>query len=72
MPEAIVDRLIGSQGPLTATSATGVDPDDLSDLVQWSDLIVFDFLTGNYDRVVSMMVRNYLCSRYTPIFALLE
>jgi len=55
MPEAIVNRLVGSQGPLSATSATGMDPDDLSDLVQWSDLIVFDFLTGNYDRVVSMM-----------------
>merc|ERR1719219_1522106 len=26
----------------------------LEHLVQWSDLIIFDYLTGNYDRVASM------------------
>ena len=28
----------------------------LEHLVQWSDLIIFDYLTGNYDRVASMQV----------------
>lgn len=57
LPEAIVDRLVGGKGPLVPRATRGMDPDDLADLVQWSDLIVFDFLTGNYDRVASMMVR---------------
>ena len=33
-----------------------LDEHILSDLVQWSDLIMFDYLTGNYDRVASMQV----------------
>ena len=38
----------------------------LSQVAQWSDLVVFDFLTGNYDRVSSMQVSNHLC-RYPII-----
>lgn len=30
-------------------------PEDLCDLVQWSDLIIFDYLTANLDRVVNNM-----------------
>ena len=30
-------------------------PEDICDLVQWSDLIVFDYLTANLDRVVNNM-----------------
>ena len=30
--------------------------DDDDQVAQWSDLVVFDFLTGNYDRVSSMQV----------------
>lgn len=28
--------------------------DQLTELLQWSDLIVFDYITGNYDRIASM------------------
>ncbi|XP_053202618.1 extracellular serine/threonine protein kinase four-jointed-like [Panonychus citri] len=30
----------------------------LTDLVQWSDLVIFDYLTGNLDRVVNNMVNR--------------
>ncbi|XP_061176569.1 four-jointed box protein 1-like [Saccostrea echinata] len=30
-------------------------PEDLCDLVQWSDLLIFDYLTANLDRVVNNM-----------------
>lgn len=30
-------------------------PEDLCDLVQWSDLVIFDYLTANLDRVVNNM-----------------
>lgn len=39
--------------PLTGANLvmrSGVTADDLSALVQWSDLILFDFITGHYDR----------------------
>ena len=31
------------------------DSTALEKLLQWSDLILFDYLTGNYDRVASML-----------------
>eukprot|EP00094_Tigriopus_californicus_P001619 TCALIF_01566-PA protein Name:"Similar to Fjx1 Four-jointed box protein 1 (Mus musculus)" AED:0.11 eAED:0.11 QI:0/0.66/0.5/1/0.66/0.5/4/214/472 len=31
-----------------------LDEEEMGELVQWSDLIIFDFLTGNYDRVATM------------------
>ena len=36
----------------------------LSQVAQWSDLVVFDFLTGNYDRVSSMQVSSSLQVSY--------
>ena len=33
----------------------GINTNELCDLVQWSDLIVFDYLTANLDRVVNNM-----------------
>ena len=36
---------------------------EAAEVAQWSDLVVFDYLTGNYDRVASMQVTllgNYL------------
>lgn len=33
-----------------------LDEEEMGELVQWSDLIIFDFLTGNYDRVATMQV----------------
>ena len=29
---------------------------EAAEVAQWSDLVVFDYLTGNYDRVASMQV----------------
>ena len=33
-----------------------LDIKEASEVAQWSDLVVFDYLTGNYDRVASMQV----------------
>ena len=41
---------------LSENEQEDLDEHVLSDLVQWSDLIMFDYLTGNYDRVASMQV----------------
>ena len=43
---------------LSSNKEEGLDEQLFSELAQWSDLIVFDYLTGNYDRVVSMQVCN--------------
>ena len=37
------------------SALTETEPDALEKLLQWSDLILFDYLTGNYDRVASML-----------------
>ena len=37
------------------STLTETEPDALEKLLQWSDLILFDYLTGNYDRVASML-----------------
>ena len=29
---------------------------EAAELAQWSDLVIFDYITGNYDRVATMMV----------------
>ncbi|NWU75842.1 FJX1 protein, partial [Onychorhynchus coronatus] len=39
--------------PLSATELGGLPPSQLVELVQWSDLILFDYLTANFDRLVS-------------------
>ena len=67
MPSALRQRLVSRmlQEPLDVTSAalTQMDESQLEELVQWSDMIVFDYLTGNYDRVASMQVRIWVvCS----------
>ena len=36
--------------PPDLLNTTSEDDDELSALVQWSDLIVFDYVTGHYDR----------------------
>ena len=45
---------------LSSNEEEGLDDSVLTELVQWSDLIVFDYLTGNYDRVASMQVCGLL------------
>ena len=63
MPSALRQRLVSRmlQEPLDVTSAalTQMDESQLEELVQWSDMVVFDYLTGNYDRVASMQVRIF-------------
>ena len=44
---------------LSSNEQEGLDENVLTELVQWSDLILFDYLTGNYDRVASMQVGAY-------------
>ncbi|KAM7041798.1 four-jointed box protein 1 [Acridotheres tristis] len=39
--------------PLSAGELVGLPPSQLVELVQWSDLILFDYLTANFDRLVS-------------------
>ncbi|XP_030806068.1 four-jointed box protein 1 [Camarhynchus parvulus] len=39
--------------PLSAGELVGLSPSQLVELVQWSDLILFDYLTANFDRLVS-------------------
>ncbi|XP_054018140.1 four-jointed box protein 1 [Dryobates pubescens] len=39
--------------PLSARELGGLPPEQLVELVQWSDLILFDYLTANFDRLVS-------------------
>lgn len=72
MPDLIRKRLAKAQSqapstlnPLTIEEANAMlqnegDDDDvedtLSQLVQWSDLVLLDYLTGNYDRLASMQV----------------
>ena len=59
---------------LASNEHEGLDETVLAELVQWSDLIMFDYLTGNYDRVASMQVSGisyklYL-EHYTTIILL--
>ena len=63
LPSAISDRLAATLagddltfGPVDAKTLRTMDPEDAAQLVQWTDLIIFDYLTGNYDRIASMMV----------------
>lgn len=41
-------------GPRRSSELRELEPEQLAELAQWSDLVVFDYLTGNYDRVASM------------------
>ena len=49
---------------LASNEHEGLDEAVLADLVQWSDLIMFDYLTGNYDRVASMQVSGVFYKLY--------
>merc|ERR1712080_514977 len=51
MPKLLQDML---KDNMTLSSTDGIDEEGMVLLAQWSDLIVFDFITGNYDRVASM------------------
>ena len=63
MPSMLRERLLL---PSSFLSPIGSDPHALikfadteskalEKLLQWSDLIIFDYLTGNYDRAASML-----------------
>lgn len=58
MPVALSERLAADDvtvDPINKQTLAQMDPEEAAELVQWSDLVVFDYLTGNYDRIVSMM-----------------
>ncbi len=72
MPVALRDFITppdsNPRQPLDVTSSkelANLDENILTQLVQWSDLIIFDYLTGNYDRVASMQVLYciFLCKQ---------
>ena len=67
IPHLVRDSMPGllRQALVTGTTLdTGVVPlhelsaGDAADLAQWSDLVVFDYVTGIYDRVTSMQVSH--------------
>ena len=45
---------------VTSSDLSSMDETQLEQMVQWSDLIIFDYLTGNYDRMASMQVISFL------------
>ena len=64
MPSILRQRLLSRlQEPLDGNSEIlpQLDQNQLEELVQWSDLIIFDYITGNYDRVASMQVNISFC-----------
>ncbi|XP_005047031.1 PREDICTED: four-jointed box protein 1, partial [Ficedula albicollis] len=53
-PPALLQLMWHSpDSPLSAGELVGLPPSQLVELVQWSDLILFDYLTANFDRLVS-------------------
>ncbi len=64
MPSVLRENLVSAVADPVGTDSRALvelaetDPDALEKLVQWSDLIIFDYITGNYDRVASMQVKN--------------
>lgn len=57
-------ELLGSRGKLFQGmfSANNKSSHDLCQILQWTDLIIFDFLTGHLDRIINMMHN----SRWSP------
>jgi hypothetical protein len=55
MPSLILDALINNKtirsNDIRLKNMTSAE---LVELMQWSDLLIFDYITGNYDRVASM------------------
>lgn len=51
MPEAIYNAYLQKE-PLTGTNLKLMKLNDtaISDIVQWGNMLIFDYLTGNYDR----------------------
>ena len=56
---------------LASNEHEGLDEAVLADLVQWSDLIMFDYLTGNYDRVASMQVSGISYKIYLEYYTII-
>lgn len=55
MPPLLLNALRTQRNvTVTTEELTVMMSAELSELLQWSDLIVFDYITGNYDRVASM------------------
>ena len=59
MPNILRQKLLNAnKGSINIGSSVlpTMDETDIEHLVQWSDMLVYDYLTGNYDRVSSMQV----------------
>ena len=57
LPTVLRQKLLANNSlPLREEDLLGLDEDELIVLAQITDVIIFDYLTGNYDRIASMMV----------------
>merc|ERR1719419_1761868 len=55
MPEIILEAYkSGTPVNMSWSAIRGLSATDLVDLMQWGDMVLFDYLTGHYDRVASM------------------
>ena len=65
MPNVLRQKLLNAnKGSIHIGSSVlpTMEETDIEHLVQWSDMLVYDYLTGNYDRVSSMLVRKFFFS----------
>ncbi|XP_063597234.1 extracellular serine/threonine protein kinase four-jointed-like [Penaeus indicus] len=53
VPAFIPASLREAKRRLHPVNVEGQDPRDMTELAQWSDLVIFDYLTANLDRVVN-------------------
>lgn len=60
IPTALREALISGQAMSSSylLEFQGLDDAQLVEIAQWSDLVLFDYLTGNYDRLASMLVSD--------------
>ena len=58
-------RALISNKPYSLDEFEDGDAELKSELAQWSDLVIFDFITGNYDRVIGMQVKRLIASNFT-------
>ncbi len=65
MPRVLRQAILaGTQ--ISLEEIVDMEKEEIGELVQWTDLAIFDYLTGNYDRVASMLVSTFCSSCITP------
>lgn len=59
MSKLLVEAVSDSK-PLKINQLDNVDEDEQMCIAQWSDMILFDFLSANYDRFASLQVLIFI------------